>query len=103
MQINAPTDAPAAAGEKIDPVLEVLAHTEDTQIVVKRQTDGKFRVTSKSWDEGKVILPDQVLELRMVGGRIRVARKEKQRDAGDLQRQAQPMGGEGEITEFLGA
>ena len=83
-------------------MLEVLAHTEDTQIMLTRLPDGKFRATSRSWDEAKVVLPDQILELRMVGGRIRIARKAK-RDAGDLQRSAEPIGPEGEITEFLGA
>jgi hypothetical protein len=41
--------------------LEVLALSEDTQVVLTRLPDGKIRATSKSWDEGKVILPDQVL------------------------------------------
>ena len=39
----------------------------------------------------------------MVSGRIRIARKAKHRDAGDLQQAAEPIGAEGEITEFLGA
>jgi hypothetical protein len=65
-----------------------------------RLPEGKMRVTSKSWDEAKVILPDQVLEVRVFEGRIRIARKEKQRDAGDLQRAAEPVRIEGDITEF---
>ena len=36
----------------------------------------------------------------MIGGRVRIARKEKHRDAGDVQQPAPP---DGEITEFLGA
>jgi hypothetical protein len=103
MRVEVPPDFAAAAGEKIGPVLEILALSEDTQVVIARLPDGKMRVTSKSWDEAKVILPDQVLELRMVEGRIRIARKEKRRDAGDLQRGAEPAPVEGEITEFLGA
>jgi hypothetical protein len=96
-------DFAAAAGEKIDPVLEILALSEDTQVLIERLPEGKMRVTSKSWDEAKVILPDQVLELRMVEGRIRIARKEKRRDAGHLQRAAEPAPAGGEITEFSGA
>ena len=48
-------------------------------------------------------MPDQILEIRMVAGRIRIARKAKHRDAGDLQQAPEPVGAEGEITEFLGA
>jgi hypothetical protein len=35
---------------------------------VERQLDGKMRVTSGSWDGEKVILCDQVLEVRNVEG-----------------------------------
>ena len=51
----------------------------ETILVVARRPDGKFKVTSKSWDDGKVILPGQILEIWMVGGRLRIARKEKRR------------------------
>ncbi len=37
--------------QRTEPVLDVLALTEDTAIVVSRLADGKFKVTSKSWDE----------------------------------------------------
>jgi hypothetical protein len=57
-------------------VLERLATSEKTTIVFQRETDGKIRVTSGSWDGEKVILRDQVLEVRNVDGRPRVARKE---------------------------
>lgn len=92
----------AQAGEKIEDVIEKLAYTDDTNVVVTKLDGGKFKVTSKSWDDFKVILPGEVLELRMVDGRIRIARKHKHRDTGDLQQQAQPVGTEGEIIEFLG-
>ena len=90
-------------GEKIDAVLETLAFSDDIQIVLGKLPDGKFRATSKSWDETKLFLPDQILEVRMISGRIRIARKVKQRDAGDLQRKAEPVSPDGEISEFLGA
>ena len=103
MLITSAEKAAAAMGEKIDAVLETLAYSDDTQIVLSKQPDGKFRATSKSWDEAKVFLPDQVLEVRMISGRLRIARKVKQRDAGDLQRKAEPVPPDGEITEFLGS
>jgi hypothetical protein len=39
-----------------------------------------MRVTSSSWDGAKVILKDQVLEVRNVDGRLHVARKERRPD-----------------------
>jgi hypothetical protein len=48
-------------GEK---VLEKLATSDKATIVIERQSDGKMRVTSGSWDREKVILHDQVLEVR---------------------------------------
>jgi hypothetical protein len=45
-------------------VLEKLATSDKATIVVERQIDGKMRVTSGSWDGEKVILRDQVLEVR---------------------------------------
>jgi len=88
---------------KIDPILETLCFADGTQIVLTKLTDGKFEVTSNSWDKGKVILPDQILEIRLVDGRIRIARKEKRRDMGDLQQRPEPTPAEGEFTEFLDA
>ena len=39
----------------------------------------------------------------MISGRPRISRKVKQRDAGALQRKAEPVPPDGEITEFLGS
>ncbi len=57
-------------------------------------------MNSKDWDEEKVILPDQVLELRMLAGRVRVARKARHPDAGELPPPVEQIGAEGEIAEF---
>jgi hypothetical protein len=46
-------------------VLEKLATSDKATIVIERQSDGKMRVTSGSWDREKVILPDQVLDARV--------------------------------------
>jgi hypothetical protein len=62
------TDSPEKA-------LEKLATSDKATIVVERQSDGKMRVTSGSWDGEKVFLRDQVLEVRNVDGRLHVARK----------------------------
>ena len=42
-------------------VLERLATSDKTTIVVEKQNDGKMRVTSRCWDNEKVFLKDQVL------------------------------------------
>jgi hypothetical protein len=56
-------------------VLERLATTDKSTIVIERQPDGKMRATSGSWDGEKVFLREQVLEVRNVEGRIHVARR----------------------------
>ncbi len=55
-----------------------LAPVEDP-----READGKMRETSGSWDGEKVILRDQVLEIRNVDGRLHVARKARKPDEWD--------------------
>jgi hypothetical protein len=50
---------------------------------VKREPDGKMRVTSGSWEGEKVFFRDQVLEVRNVDGRLHVARKPRQHDEWD--------------------
>jgi hypothetical protein len=66
-------------GEK---VLERLATSDKTTIVVERQPDGKMRITSGSWDGEKIFLKDQVLVVRhaVPGARLHVARKTKAPD-----------------------
>ena len=64
-------------------VLEKLATSDKATIVIERQPDGKMRVTSGSWDGEKVFFKDQVLEVRNVEGRLRVARKPRQYDEHD--------------------
>jgi hypothetical protein len=51
--------------DSLEKVLEKLATTEKTTIIA-REVGGKIRVTSGSWDGEKVILKDEVLEVRNV-------------------------------------
>ena len=46
--------------ETLPKVLEKLATSEKSTIVVERQPDGKMRVTSGSWEAEKVFLRDPV-------------------------------------------
>jgi hypothetical protein len=69
-------------GEK---VLERLATSDKTTIVIERQPDGKMRVTSGSWDGEKVFLKDRVLKVwhANADARLHVARKTKAPDDWD--------------------
>jgi hypothetical protein len=66
-------------------VLEKLATSDRITIVIERQPDGKMRVTSASWDGEKVLMRDQVLEVRYAtgDGRLYIARKVKHHDDWD--------------------
>jgi hypothetical protein len=66
-------------GEK---VLERLATSDKTTIVIEKQPDGKMRVTSGSWDGEKVFLKDQVLKVwhANADAGLHVARKTKADD-----------------------
>jgi hypothetical protein len=71
--------------ENPEKVLEKLATSDRITIVVERQPDGKMRVTSASWDGEKVLMRDQVLEVRnaTADGRLHIARKVKHHDDRD--------------------
>jgi hypothetical protein len=63
-------------------VLEKLATSDRITIVIERQPDGKMRVTSTSWDSERVLLGNQVLEVRYAtaDGRLHIACKVKHCD-----------------------
>lgn len=71
-------------GEKTLPAADTLALGDKLTIVVEALADGKMRVTSLAWEDARVLLPNQVLELRTMGKRVRVVKKERHPDAGDL-------------------
>ena len=43
----------------------------------ERIADGKIRVTTTSWDDAKVILPNQVLEVATIGKQVGLVRVDK--------------------------
>ena len=63
-------------------VLERLATSDETTIVIEKQRDGQMRVTSGSWDGEKIIFRDQGLEVRhaVPDARLHLARKTKAPD-----------------------
>ena len=66
--------------DMLEKVLERMATSEDTTLVIKREPEGKMRVTSRHWEDAKVLLRDEVLEVRNVDGRLHVARKARRPD-----------------------
>ena len=53
-------------------------------IAVEAAPEGKKRVRAAAWEDARVILKDQVLELRNTDRRIRVARKDREHDDHDV-------------------
>ena len=42
---------------------DVLLKADRASVVFERLADGKIRVTTSSWSDAKVIMPNQVLEV----------------------------------------
>ena len=43
----------------------------------RREEGGKIRVTSKSWDDAKVIMPNQVFEIASISTQVGIVRVDK--------------------------
>ena len=56
---------------------EVLLKADKVSVVFERLADGKIRVTASSWDDAKVILPHQVLEVAIVSKQVALVRVDK--------------------------
>ena len=56
---------------------EVLLKADRVVLVIERISDGKIRVTTTSWDDAKVILPNQVLEAAVIGKQVGLVRVDK--------------------------
>ena len=54
---------------------EVLLKADKVSVVFERLADGKIRATASSWDEAKVILPHQVLEVAVIASTQSGARR----------------------------
>ena len=56
---------------------QVLLKADKVSVVFERLADGKIRVTTTSWDDAKVILPNQVLEAAIIGKQVGLVRVDK--------------------------
>ena len=69
---------------RVDKVLEKLAKTDKVTVSLEALPDGKIRANTSAWGDAKVLLRTEVLEVRVVDGQLRLARKERFHDDGDL-------------------
>ena len=56
---------------------EVLLKADRIVLALERLADGKIRVVTSSWDDHKVILLNQVLEVASVGKQVGLVRVDK--------------------------
>jgi len=56
---------------------EILLKADKVSVVFERTADDKIRVTTSSWDDAKVILPNQVLEAAVIGKPVGLVRVDK--------------------------
>jgi hypothetical protein len=55
----------------------VLLKADKVSVVFERIDGGKIRVTTSSWEDAKVILPNQVLEVATIGKQVGLVRVDK--------------------------
>ncbi|HJZ17592.1 MAG TPA: hypothetical protein VJ251_19485 [Stellaceae bacterium] len=54
-----------------------MLKADDVTVNFRREEGGKIRVTSKSWDDAKVIMPNQVFEIASISTRVGIVRAAK--------------------------
>jgi hypothetical protein len=59
------------------PTSSALFKTDNTAITFARQADGTIRMTRLGWDEAKILLVGEALEVRMLDGHIAGFRQAK--------------------------
>ena len=56
---------------------EILLKADKVTVTFERGAFGEIRVTTSSWDDAKVILPNQVLEAAIIGKQVGLVRVDK--------------------------
>jgi hypothetical protein len=56
---------------------DVLLKADKVTVTFERNAESKIRVTTTSWDDAKVILPHQVLEVAIIGQQVGLVRVDK--------------------------
>jgi hypothetical protein len=58
-------------------LLKADRKADRVSVVFERTADDKIRVTTTSWDDAKVILPNQVLAVASIGKQVALVRVDK--------------------------
>lgn len=58
---------------------QTLLKADDITLVARAERDGHLRLTCKAWEDARVILPGQVLELRWENGQVVAVRRDKRK------------------------
>jgi hypothetical protein len=69
--------------DSLEKVLDRLATSEKTAVVLESAPGGKMRVTSGSWERREGDLRDQVLDAPNVDNRLHIALKPRKPDESD--------------------
>ena len=56
---------------------EILLKADKVNIAFERIADGKIRLTTSSWDDAKVLWPNQALEVAIIGRQVGLVRVDK--------------------------
>jgi hypothetical protein len=56
---------------------EILLKADRIVVALERLEDGKTRATTASWDDAKVLLPNQVLKVASIGKQVGPVRVDK--------------------------
>ena len=56
---------------------EILLKADKVTLTFERTAESKIRVTTTTWDDAKVILPHQVLEVAIVSKQVALVRVDK--------------------------
>ena len=68
---------------RVDKVLEKLAKADNVMVSLEALPEGKIRANTSAWGDAKVLLRDEVLEVRVIDGQLRLACKERSTTTGD--------------------
>jgi len=62
---------------RVDKVLEKLAKTDKVTVSLEALPDGKIRANTRASGDAKVLLRNEVLEVQVIDGQLRLACKER--------------------------
>lgn len=82
-------------------IRKLAAVTERITLALDKLPEGKIRVSASCWEDARVVMRVQVLEIRNIDGQIRVAVKDRLYDTGDLPMAPYDPYGNGEVLSAV--